>query len=90
LLLNTDPRLEPVNELDDVWVLQSLQHVELVVNHLLVAFDVLLQNDLDGDLAGRALGLTNDAIGTSAEGATEPVFSPIAIVSSENVSAVRP
>lgn len=73
VLLCTNPRFEPVNKLDNVRVSQSLQHVELVVHHLLVAFDILLQNDLDGDLASRPLGLANDAIGAGAESATKPV-----------------
>jgi hypothetical protein len=40
--------LEPIKELDDVWVLEALEHLQLVVDHLVVAFDVLLQDDLDG------------------------------------------
>jgi hypothetical protein len=55
-------------------VLQSLQHRKLVIDHLLVTLDVLLQDDLDGNLASRAVGLTNDSIGTSTEGASELIL----------------
>lgn len=69
----TYPRFEPVNELDNVRMLQPLQHVEFVVDHLLVSLDILLQDDLDGDFARRPFGLPYDAIGTSAECATESI-----------------
>lgn len=68
------PGLEPVDEAHDGGVLEALQHVELVVDHLLVALDVLLQDDLDGHLAGRAVGLADDAIGTGTERLAESVF----------------
>lgn len=57
--------LEPIDEFDDVGVLKPLKHLKFVVHHLLVSLDILLQDDLDGDLAGRAFGLANDAIGSS-------------------------
>jgi hypothetical protein len=40
--------LEPIKELDNVGVLEALEHLQFVVDHLVVAFDVLLQDDLDG------------------------------------------
>lgn len=64
-MLGAYPRLKPVMELDNVWVLHLLQHFQLVVDHLLVTADILLQDDLDGDLAIWAVGLADDAIGTS-------------------------
>jgi len=66
--------LEPVDELDNVRVLEALEHVELVKHHALVAADVPLQDDLDGDAAVRAVGLPDDAIGACAEGAPEAVL----------------
>ena len=54
-------------------MLQALKEVQLVEDHLLVAPDVLLEDDLDSDPAVRALGLSDDAIGAGAERATEPV-----------------
>jgi hypothetical protein len=31
-----------------VGVLEALEHLQFVVDHLVIAFDVLLQDDLDG------------------------------------------
>lgn len=62
----THSRLEPVNELDDVRVLETLEHIQLVEDHALVAPHVLLQDDLDSNPAIRALGLPDDAIGARA------------------------
>ena len=72
----TYSRLEPVDKLDNVRVLESLQHLQLVKHHALVAADVLLQDDLDGDAAVGAIGLPDDAIGARAQGAPEPVLGP--------------
>lgn len=55
-------------------VLQALEHVKLVVHHLLVALDVLLQDNLDSHLALWAVGFSDNAIGACAECTTEPVF----------------
>lgn len=60
-------------ELDNVRVLHALKHFQLVVYHLLVASHVLLQDDLDCDLALWAIGLSNDAIGTGAECLSEAI-----------------
>ena len=54
-------------------VLQALEQVELVENHLLVAPDILLQDDLDGHPAVGALSLPDDAISAGAERAAKPV-----------------
>ena len=54
-------------------VLQALEHVQLVEHHLLVAPDVLLEDDLDGHPAIGALGLSDNAIGAGAERATEAI-----------------
>lgn len=70
------PGLEPVDKLDNVGVLEALQHVQLVVDHALIALDVLLQDDLDGDLASRAVGLADDAIRAGTQGSAESVLGP--------------
>ena len=67
------PRLEPVVELDNVRVVHALKHLQLVVDHLLVPAHVLLQDDLDGDLALGAVGLSDNAIGTGTERLSEAV-----------------
>lgn len=48
-------------------VLHLLQHFQLIVDHLLVTADILLQDDLHRDLALRAVGLSNDTIGSSTQ-----------------------
>jgi hypothetical protein len=58
--------LEPFVELDNVRVMHARQHRHLVVHHRLVALDTLLQDDLDGALAVRPVGLSHDAIGAGA------------------------
>lgn len=67
------PRLEPVVEFDDVRVLQALQHLQLVVHHLLVAPHILLEDDLDRDLALRTVGLADNAICARAQRLAEAV-----------------
>lgn len=54
-------------KLDDMRVLHLLQHLQLVIDHLLIAANILLQDDLDRDLAIRAVGLANDTIGPGAQ-----------------------
>ena len=58
-------------------MLKLLQHLKLVVDHLLVALDVSLEDNLHSDLASRAIGLTNDSICSSTEGSTELVFGSV-------------
>ena len=70
----TYPRLEPVDKLDDVRVLEALEHVQLVHDHALISPHDLLQDDLDGDATIRALGLPHDAICTGTQGAPEAVL----------------
>jgi hypothetical protein len=53
-------------ELDNVRVLHALQHLQLVVYHLLISPHILLQDDLDGNLALGTVGLSDDAICPSA------------------------
>jgi hypothetical protein len=68
----TNPGFKPINKLDDVWVLHLSKHSKLVNHHLLVPFDILLQNDLDRHfLLVWAFGLSNNAIGSCAERSAE-------------------
>lgn len=57
-------------------MLQALEHVELVVDHLFVALDILFQDDLHSNLAVWAVGLSDNSIGTCAECSSEAVFGP--------------
>lgn len=59
----THLRFEPVDKMDNVGVIKSLQHLQLIVDHSLVAPDVFLQDYLDCDLLGARLRLANNSIG---------------------------
>lgn len=69
----THPRLEPVDEVDNVWVVQRLQHLQFVVDHLLIALHILLEDDLDGHLSRTAVCFTDNAICTRAQCPPEAV-----------------
>lgn len=56
-------------------VLQALEHVELVVDHPLIALDILFQDNFDSHLSFWAVGLSDNAIGTRTECPTETIFS---------------
>lgn len=45
-------RFEPVYKVDNAGVMEGLQHLQLIVDHLLISADILLQNDFDGDHSG--------------------------------------
>lgn len=47
-------------------VLHALQHLQLVVNHLLVAAHILLQDDLHGDLALGTVSFSDDTVSSGA------------------------
>lgn len=68
-------------EFHNVWVLHALQHLQLVVHHLLVSTNVLLQDDLDGDLALGAVSLADDAICASSQCLSEAVSRSVIVVS---------
>lgn len=57
-------------------MLQALKHVKFVINHPLVALHILLEDDLHGHLASRAVGLSNDTIGACAKCSAESIFGP--------------
>lgn len=49
-------------EFDNVRVAQILQHLQLIVDHLLIAFHVFLENDLDRDLLAVNVRFSDNAI----------------------------
>ena len=56
-------RFEPVDKMDNAGVVEGLQHLQLVVDHLLIPTDILLQDDFDGDLpSDGGLGLPDNTI----------------------------
>lgn len=70
-------RFEPVNKFDDVRMLEHSQHANLIIQHVLVALEFLLQNDLDGDLARWAIGLPNHAVRARPEGPAKAIICPL-------------
>ena len=52
-------------------MLHSLQQQHLIIYHLFIAFDVLLENNLDGIFLSTALSFTDDSIGTSTQSSPE-------------------
>ena len=48
-------------------VMKRLQHFQLIIDHLLVASHILFQDNLDGNLLGAALRLTDNPIRASAQ-----------------------
>jgi glucokinase len=67
---------KPIDKLDDVRVVEALEHRQLVEDHTFVAPDILLQNDFDSNPARWAVCLSNNAIGACAQRAPEAVLGP--------------
>lgn len=60
-----------------MWVVEALEHLQLVEDHALVAPDILLQDDLDRDsFAIGPVCFSDDAICTRAQGSAEPILGP--------------
>lgn len=55
-------------------MVQPLQHLQFIVNHLFVALDILLQDDLDGNFLTLKVCFSNDSVGTSTQGSAELVL----------------
>jgi hypothetical protein len=72
-------------EADNVGVLHLLQHLQLVVDHLFIPLDILLQDDLDGDLAVGAVSLSDNAIGSSTQCFSEAISGPAVVGLSKGV-----
>lgn len=73
-------RLEPLMKLDNMRMLHSLQHLHLIVYHLFIALDILLEDDLDSAFALRAVCLADYAICSCAECLSESIFGSGAVV----------
>jgi hypothetical protein len=58
-----------------MWVLDTLKHLQLIVDHGLVSFNDFLENNLDCDLLVVDLGFTHDTIGTRTQCSPESVLS---------------
>lgn len=73
----TYSRLKPIAEMNNVRMVKLLQHHQLIVHHLLMTFDVLFQNDLDGHSLSFAFCFADYAICTSAQGSPESISGPV-------------
>ena len=60
-----------------MWVLHSLQHLQLIVHHSLVALDILFEDNLDGILLASGFCLPYDAIRSCTERLSKLVLGPI-------------
>lgn len=56
-----------------MFVLDALQHLQLVRDHALVTLDIFLEDNLDRDFLAIDLGLSNDTVCACAQGAAESV-----------------
>jgi len=60
-----------------MWVLHLLQHAQLIIDHLFIALDILLEDYLYGDfLPIWAFCLSDDSICSCAEGPPKLVLRP--------------
>lgn len=59
------PRLEPILKFDNVRMAQCLEHLQLVVDHLFIAFNALFENDLDSTFVPLILGFSDDSVCSS-------------------------
>lgn len=67
-------------ELHNVWVAHPLKHLQLVVDHLLVAAYVLLEDDFDCDLALGAVGLADNAIRAGTQRLPKAISGPRMVI----------
>lgn len=54
--------LKPVNEMDNMGVVQFLEHVQLIIDHAFVVSNISLQDDLDCNLARSAVCFADNTI----------------------------
>lgn len=59
-------------------MVQGLEHLQLIVDHALVALDVLLEDNLDGHLPRATFGLADDTVCARTEGSAEFILRPVA------------
>ena len=57
-----------------MWMIQLLEHLQFIIDHLFIALDALLENDLDGAFLASVLGLSNDAICSSSQCPPESIL----------------
>lgn len=58
-----------------MWVVEALEHLQLVEDHALIALDILLQDDLDrNSFAVGPVCFSDDAICTRTQGSPESIL----------------
>ena len=60
-----------------MWMFYPLQENHLIIDHSLVAFDILLEYYLDGVPLASTLGFSNDSICASTKGPSELVLGSV-------------
>lgn len=70
-------------------MLHLLKHFKLIVDHLFIASNILLEDYLDSNLAIGTVGFSNDAIGTSTECPAKTVPRSVAIIIRNERHVVR-
>lgn len=63
---STYSRLEEIHELNNVWMMQSLEHFELIFHHLLISFDILLEYYFDCNFLAINFRFSNYPVGACA------------------------
>ncbi len=64
-----------------MWVLHALQHLQLVIDHLLVSADISLQDNLDSNLALRTVSFSDNPIRASTQCFSEAISRPVGLLS---------
>ena len=67
-------RLEPIVESNDVGMFHSLEQDHLIVHHLFIAFDVLLENDLYSISLPTAFCFPDNAVCSCTQCPAESIF----------------
>ena len=70
-------RLKPLDKLDDMWVLEGLEHIHLIQNVLTLDVWIILPDDLDGYLSHRSYSLSNKTKRTRPDCYSEQVVLPV-------------
>jgi hypothetical protein len=66
--------LKPLLKLDDMWMFHSLQHIHLIIDHLLISSHILLQDDLDSAFAVWSIGFADNTICSGTQCSPEAIF----------------
>ena len=68
--------LEPINEMNNVRMVQLLQQVQFIIDHAFVAPNIALQDNFDCNFARRAVCLADNTICSCTQSPPEPIQGP--------------